>query len=88
MIATAFSGPPAQAQLDLDMNRITCGDWLSYDYGRQEFVRHWMSGFYSAARNYDLFDFKRLQKNSAKVMTYCQKHRGDPLPKAINKNAT
>jgi hypothetical protein len=88
LTATSFGGLPAHAQLDLDMDRITCGDWLSYDYSQQQFIRYWMSGYYSASKNNDVLDFKRLQSNSAKVMAYCKKHKAEPLPKAINKNAS
>jgi len=42
---------PASAQINLDMNKITCGDWLGYDPTSQEFVRFWLSGYYNAAQN-------------------------------------
>lgn len=86
LAAAAVVCVPAHAQVDLDMNRITCGDWLNYDYSRQRFVRFWMSGYYSASRNNDVLDFARLQKNSQKVLAYCKKHKSEPLPQAINKN--
>ena len=88
MGTAVFAGVPAQAQLDLDMNRITCGDWLNYDYSRQRFIQYWMSGYYNASKNNDVFDVKRLQNNTAKVLAYCKKHKAEPLPQAINKNAT
>ena len=78
---------PAHAQVQLDMNRITCRDLLSYDSENRNFVAYWMSGYYSASRNNDVLDFQRLQKNTDKVIAYCRKHKADPLPKAINKSA-
>ena len=30
---------PASAQVNLDMNKITCGDWLGYDPASQNFVQ-------------------------------------------------
>ena len=47
-----------------------------------------MSGYYSAAANNDVLDYNRLQKNSAKVMAYCKKHKPDTLPTAIKKAAS
>ncbi|MGZ7060567.1 MAG: HdeA/HdeB family chaperone [Candidatus Angelobacter sp.] len=79
---------PATAQVNLDMNKITCGDWLGYDSANQEFARFWMSGYYSASRNNNVLDFGRLQRNSAKVLAYCKKHKSDTLPTAIQKSAT
>ena len=78
---------PAHAQVQVDMNRITCKDFLSYDSENKNFVAYWMSGYYSASRNNDVLDFRRLQKNAQKIIAYCKKHKADPLPKAINKNA-
>jgi hypothetical protein len=77
---------PAAAQVNLDMNQITCRDWLGYDPAAQSFVRFWMSGYYNAAANSNILDYNRLQKNSAKVVAYCKKHRSQTLPTAI-KNA-
>ncbi len=78
---------PAHAQVQVDMNRITCRDLLSYDSENRNFVAYWMSGYYSASRNNDVLNFQRLQRNTKRVVDYCKKHKADPLPKAINKNA-
>ena len=71
---------PAAAQVNLDMNQITCRDWLGYDPAAQSFVRFWMSGYYNAAANSNILDYNRLQKNSAKVVAYCKKHGYQTLP--------
>ena len=76
---------PVHAQLQVDMNRLTCRDALSYDTETKNFVAYWMSGYYSASRNNDVLDFQRLQRNTERVTAYCKRHKKDPLPKAINK---
>ncbi|MGA7003106.1 MAG: HdeA/HdeB family chaperone [Pseudolabrys sp.] len=88
LVAAILSGIslPAAAQVNLDMNQITCRDWLGYDPAAQSFVRFWMSGYYNAAANGNILDYNRLQKNSAKVVAYCKTHRSQTLPTAI-KNA-
>jgi acid stress chaperone HdeB len=78
---------PAAAQIKLDMNKITCKDFLGYNSADQIFVQYWMSGYYNAAANSDVLDLKRLQNNSAKVMAYCKKNKADTLPTAIQKSA-
>ena len=88
LMAAALIGAaasPASAQVDLDMNRITCGDWVAYDKPTREFLGYWMSGYYSADRNDNVLDFGRLRRNAEKVLSYCKKHKADSLPKAINK---
>lgn len=78
---------PAHAQVQVDMNRITCRDLLSYDSQNRNFTAYWMSGYYSASKNNDVLDFPRLQKNTEKIVAYCKRHKTDPLPKVINKVA-
>jgi hypothetical protein len=77
---------PSSAQIRLDMNAITCGDWLGYSPANRDFVRFWISGYYNAAANNNVLDYNRLQRNSAKVEAYCKRHRSDNLPTAIKKN--
>ena len=53
LVAVALFGAtslPAAAQVNLDMNKITCGDWLGYDPATKDFVRYFMSGYYSASK--------------------------------------
>ena len=78
---------PSAAQISADMNRITCGNWLGYSPEVQNFVRFWMSGYYNAAANNNVLNYDRLQRNSAKIATYCKKHKSESLPTAISKNA-
>ena len=50
---------PVSAQVNLDMNQITCGDWLGYDPTSKEFVRFWLSGYYNASQNSNVLDMIR-----------------------------
>ena len=86
-IVSAASCLPAAAQVNLEMNKITCADWLNYDQDSKEFIRYWMSGYYSASKNNNVLDFRRLTKNSEKVSAYCKKNKKATLPAAIQKNA-
>jgi hypothetical protein len=88
VVLLAAASAPASAQIKLDMNKITCGDWLGYGSADRDFVRFFMSGYYNAAANNDVLDYNRLQKNSAKVMAYCKKRKSDTLPTAIKKSAS
>jgi len=83
-LAVLMAPLTAQAQIKVEMNNITCGDWLGYPHEQQDFVRFWMSGYYSASANNGVLDYNKMQKNSAKVAAYCRKNKTAPLPKAIN----
>lgn len=88
VVLLAVASAPAAAQIKLDMNKVTCGDWLGYGPADRDFVRFFMSGYYNAAANNNVLDYNRLQKNSAKVMAYCKKRKSDTLPTAIKKSAS
>jgi acid stress chaperone HdeB len=90
VIAAASLGAatlPAAAQIKMDMNKITCQDMLGYNAADRTFLQYWMSGYYNAAANSDILDFKRLETNSAKVLAYCKKNKSMMLSGAINKIA-
>ena len=78
---------PSAAQIQLDMNQITCGAFLGYSPENQAFVRFWLSGYYNAANNSNVLNYNRLQQNSAKVTAYCKSHRSATLPTAIQNSA-
>jgi hypothetical protein len=88
VILIGAASAPAAAQIKLDMNKITCGDWLRYAPADRDFVRYFMSGYYNAAENNNVLDYNRLQKNSEKVIAYCKKRKSDTLPTAIKKSAS
>ena len=79
---------PATAQIKMDMNKITCKDFLGYNSADQVFVQYWMSGYFNAAANSDVLDLKRLQNNTARVMAYCRKNKSDTLSTAIQKSVS
>jgi len=78
---------PAAAQIRLDMNKITCGEWLDYGPSDRDFVRFFMSGYYNAAANSNVLDYNRLETNSERVMAFCKNHKSDTLPTAIKDSA-
>jgi acid stress chaperone HdeB len=87
-ILMGAASAPAAAQINLDMNKITCGDWLGYSPADRDFVRYFLSGYYNAAANNNVLDYNRLEKNSEKVIAYCKKRKSDTLPTAIQKSAS
>ena len=90
VVAAALMGVsllPAAAQIRLDMNRVTCKDYLEYSPESRNFIRFWMSGYYNAAANSSVLNYDRLQDNSARVMAYCKTNKSATLPTAIQRVA-
>ena len=90
IVATALSAVavPSTAQVNLNMNNVTCGQWLALGPEGQQFVQYWMSGYYNAAANSSVLNYDRLQKNSAKVLAFCKKNKSKTLPTAIKAAAS
>ncbi|HXX08030.1 MAG TPA: HdeA/HdeB family chaperone [Pseudolabrys sp.] len=90
IVATALSAVavPSTAQVNLNMNNITCGELLAFSPEGQQFVQYWMSGYYNAAANSSVLNYDRLQKNSAKVLAFCKKNKSKTLPTAIKASAS
>jgi len=73
----------SMAQITVDMNRITCGQYLGYSQDDRDFVRFFMAGYYNAAANSNVLNYERFKKNSARITAYCKKNRAKTLPTAI-----
>lgn len=81
------AGTPAQAQVIIDMTKITCGEFLNAQPEQQAVVASWMSGYFSASQNIDMLDLRYLDRNLKVVGEYCAAHRNDNLMSVISKKA-
>jgi acid stress chaperone HdeB len=77
---------PANAQVVVDMSRITCGQFMDYAFDKQEVIGAWMSGFFNASQNRKILDISRYQANSKRVSNYCKKHKKETLMSAIQRS--
>jgi acid stress chaperone HdeB len=80
---------PAKAQVIVDMSLITCQQMLDAPPERQQLIAWWMRGYFSAAKNLSMIDFRYVDYNTKVVTSYCKKkqNRGETLMSAIQKNA-
>ena len=87
-LQNAFVVPADGAvQANVDMNNVTCGNWLGQAPAEQQLTRFWLTGYYQAAANTSVLDYQRLQKRTAKVSRYCKSHKAQTLPTAIRNTA-
>jgi hypothetical protein len=80
---------PAQGavQANVNMNNVSCGNWLGQTTAGQQLTRFWLTGYYQAAANNSVLDYQRLQKTTVKVSRYCKSHKAQTLPTAIKNTA-
>ena len=77
----------ANAQLTIDMNNITCGQYLAMPPSQSRSFSAWMSGWFSYQLNKETIDLVTHEKNVANVKAWCQYHPQETVMSGL-KNAT
>ena len=65
----------AQAQVTVDVSKITCDEFVSEKPVPSKYVVLWLSGYYNGKRNNTIIDPEAMDKNEEKVDYYCNFHR-------------
>ncbi|MFV0279688.1 MAG: HdeA/HdeB family chaperone [Rhodoblastus sp.] len=69
--AAVCAGAPAQAQVKIDMTKVTCGEYLAMDPDASRDFSTWLSGWFSQKANEKSVDIEGLRKNIANVQKWC-----------------
>jgi hypothetical protein len=70
LAGTMFSSV-AQAQVSIDMSRITCADYLAMPPARSAEFSAWMSGWFNQRSGYVFVDLNAYARNVANVKSWC-----------------
>ena len=68
----AFILPAAQAQVSVDVSRITCEQFVLWKVTDPDKIAIWLSGYYNGKRGNTVIDTKGLEENSNKLRDYCR----------------
>ena len=82
-----FQGDPNRAAFRLDMDKITCQQFIDTAYDKAVTIGAWMSGYWNAQRGNETLDITRYRANSKRVSNYCKSHKKATLMAAIEKVA-
>lgn len=69
----------ANAQLTIDMGKITCGQYLAMSPSQSDNFSAWMSGWFSYQNRRTFVDILLHQKNIASVKAWCQYHQAESV---------
>src|SRR6187402_903976 len=61
----------AEAQLIIDMNRLTCAQFLAMSPQQSRIYAAWMSGFFNQKTGYAWVDLNAYERNLASVRQWC-----------------
>jgi acid stress chaperone HdeB len=73
----------AQAQVTLDVTKITCGQFLAYKVADPKHIAIWISGYYHGTKGSPVLDTQGMLQNTKSVQDYCFKHQDTLLIEAI-----
>jgi acid stress chaperone HdeB len=71
-ILAASSG--AQAQVMLDLSKVTCDQWVKYQVANPKFIAMWLSGYFHGKRGDTMIDTQKLIADADDVERYCFKN--------------
>ena len=88
-VAMAFGPSPIQAQVTLDVAKITCDQYVHSKIATPPQIGAWLSGYYHGQRGSQTLDLQTLQANVTKLQEYCyeQDNWNVPVVKAVEKLA-
>jgi hypothetical protein len=71
----AIAQIPAQAQVTLDISKITCEQFIMEElaWPSRDFLM-WISGYYNGKRDNTIIEPQTIKKNVGKIQFYCYKH--------------
>jgi len=79
IIIGALSPSLAKAQVDIDMGRVTCGEFLAMPEGQSTVFAAWMSGWIHQKVGRTQVDLTAFQKNIVNVKSWCGSHKTESV---------
>ena len=76
-LLAAFAAQPASAQVLINMDQITCQDFLNAPPERQILIASWVGGYYSGSKNLNVFQSAYAKRNTDVIFKYCKEHKKD-----------
>jgi len=71
-VTTALLGSTAcQAQVTLDVRKITCWQFATHKIANPKFIAIWLNGYHHGARGDTIIDTRQLDTDTKKMLHYC-----------------
>lgn len=85
-VAMAFAPSSSQAQVTLDMSRITCGDYVAMSPAQARIFSAWMSGWFNHKWGYTTVGFDDFARNVASVRQWCTTSPRETVMTALDRS--
>ncbi len=84
-LASVFLPSLSQAQVKLDMSKVTCGEVLAMPPEDQADFGAFVSGWFARKAGRTFIDLGLFRKNTASVMSWCKFNPSDSVMAAIER---
>ena len=78
LLALTFSS--AQAQISIDVTKVTCDQFVHGKIGPTRTVAAWLSGFYNGKQNNQMIDTQAFETNLSNLEQFCYQEKNFNLP--------
>jgi acid stress chaperone HdeB len=85
LMLTAFMVSAAQAQVTVEVSKITCEEFASYKIMDPEKIAIWLSGYYNGKQGNTSIDRVQFNENTKKLEEYCLQNGELPVMQAFEK---
>jgi len=75
--------PLAQAQVTLDISKVTCDQYNAYKVTNPQNIAIWVNGYYHGKRGDVTLETQRLGENARKLRDYCRRNRETLVLEAV-----
>jgi acid stress chaperone HdeB len=73
----------AQAQVTVDVSKITCDQFVEYKITDPKQIATWINGYYHGAHGSPMLDTQEMLEITNTVEEHCFKHPGDLVMKSV-----
>jgi len=80
-----LAAPVAQAQVQIDVAKISCEQYLLFKVADPRDIAIWMSGYYHGKAGTTVVEVQQFKDKSEEVKTYCRQHLQQPVMEAVDK---
>ena len=84
-LVLALAVPVAQAQVTIDISKITCDQFMGYKIINPYSLAMWLSGYYNGQRGNTIIDTETRAAQTSTLQDFCLHNAKVPVMQAIDK---
>jgi hypothetical protein len=82
-LTAMFAPSLSHAQVQIDMGRVTCAEYLAAAPEKQTVFAAWMSGWFNQKLGYTFIDIEACHRNIENVTKFCAAHPQETVMKVL-----